>query len=316
MGIQQQTTAAHRCTILATQRAIFRLSGVRKCPKQSIGRRAAKNAASAVSPFISSSPSLILIFVGSRTAISYLVDLLWFRSLGYAILVFGRALASSGERSRVRSATFLILFGAFLRAPPQPLQPTCPIRIRFSSPAKPIELPVAKALHINGRHRRAVDLNCNRLCDGSAVAHTGPLLVRAPPATLADPIFNRPLGFYLSHLPAWQTMAGWPLTLGGAGCAFSPCSLPHCRGRWGARSAAHWATPVPLPWRGVSIAAGFLVFRARHSRVCRLADLLFEEHTIFDGVTFTPMRTSRSSECCLSERARARRRDRVRHRGD
>jgi hypothetical protein len=53
---------------------------------------------------------VILIFIGGRTAISYWVDLLWFRSLGYAS-VFWKTLASSGEPSRpLRRSPSSILF--------------------------------------------------------------------------------------------------------------------------------------------------------------------------------------------------------------
>ena len=46
------------------------------------------------------------------------------------------------------------------------------------------------------------------------MANPGPLLARAEGSPgLTDPIFGRPLDFYLFTLPAWQLIAGWLVTL-------------------------------------------------------------------------------------------------------
>ena len=56
---------------------------------------------------------IAIIFLGSRTALSYWVDLLWFRSLNYSS-VFVRTLGLQwGIFAAFAAATFLILFGAF-----------------------------------------------------------------------------------------------------------------------------------------------------------------------------------------------------------
>ena len=75
--------------------------------------------------------------------------------------------------------------------------------------------------------------------------------------SVADPIFGRPLNFYLFTLPAWQLMTGWLLTL-----AIISASWPRCfcwsvaeRGRWADGSSGS----VPLPWRGLSLCGGFLL---------------------------------------------------------
>ena len=51
------------------------------------------------------------------------------------------------------------------------------------------------------------------------MANAGALVVLAArPTGAADPIFGRPLGFYLFTLPAWQLILGWLLTLSVIGC--------------------------------------------------------------------------------------------------
>ena len=57
--------------------------------------------------------ALAVIFFGSRTALAYWVDLLWFRSLNYES-VFLRTLSLQwGIFAGFAAATFVILFGAF-----------------------------------------------------------------------------------------------------------------------------------------------------------------------------------------------------------
>ena len=57
---------------------------------------------------------VVLIFFGGRTAVSYWVDLLWFRSLGYASVFWKTLGLQWGIFAAFAAATFLILFGAFL----------------------------------------------------------------------------------------------------------------------------------------------------------------------------------------------------------
>jgi len=57
---------------------------------------------------------LAVIFFGGRAVLSYFVDVLWFRSLGYED-VFWKTLNLQGEIfAAFAAATFLILYGSFL----------------------------------------------------------------------------------------------------------------------------------------------------------------------------------------------------------
>ncbi len=44
---------------------------------------------------------------------------------------------------------------------------------------------------------------------------------RALPADVVDPIFGKPLHFYLFTLPAWQFITGWLLTLAVIACVIA-----------------------------------------------------------------------------------------------
>src|ERR1700682_4691705 len=102
---------------------------------------------------------------------------------------------------------------------------------------------------------------------------------------IVDPIFGRPLNFYLFTLPAWQFITGWLLTLAVIACViaiffvFITGSIP-ALGRRGGRE-------LPLPWRGFSIAfASLLLTLAMRVYIGRF-ERLFDDHTIFGGVTYT-----------------------------
>src|SRR6202041_2111307 len=54
------------------------------------------------------------IFFGGRTALSYSVDVLWFRSLGYGEVFWKTLGLEWGVFATFAAATFLILYGSFL----------------------------------------------------------------------------------------------------------------------------------------------------------------------------------------------------------
>ncbi len=227
---------------------------------------------------------VILIFIGGRAAISYWVDLLWFRSLGYSSVFWKTWSLEWGTFAAFAALTFLILFGAFLalrlsHAADLPDTHT----IVFAG--RPIALPVAKALRLIA----VIAALLIAAATGLAMVSQWPTLALywyAPRAatTVTDPIFGRPLGFYLFTLPAWQLIAGWLLTLAVIVCVLAVLFLLIAGG---GRALDGRFAAASLPWRGVSIAAGFLLLTlAIHEYVGRF-QLLFEHHTIFDGVTYT-----------------------------
>ena len=85
----------------------------------------------------------------------------------------------------------------------------------------------------------------------------------APRATggVVDPIFGKPLNFYLFTLPAWQLIAGWLLSLAVIACVLAVFFIlitGGTRALGGSRDSY-----IPLPWRGFSIAFAFLLLLAR-----------------------------------------------------
>jgi uncharacterized membrane protein (UPF0182 family) len=228
---------------------------------------------------------IILIFIGGRAAISYWVDLLWFSSLGYASVFWKSFSLEWGTFAVFAALTFLILFGAFLilrhsHAADLPETHT----VFFAG--RPITLPLAKALHVIA----IIVALLIAIATGFAMESQWPTLALywyAPQtaAGSADPIFGRPLGFYLFTLPAWQLITGWLLTLAVVVCILAVLFLIASGG--GRALGGRFGGGASLPWRGISIAGGFLLFTLAMREYIGRFQLLFDQHTIFDGVTYT-----------------------------
>src|SRR5580692_5076530 len=225
------------------------------------------------------------IVFGSRTALSYYVDVLWFRSLGYED-VFLKTLSLQWEVfTTFAAATFLIVYGSFLALKRAHL-PDLPDGHTIVIGGQPVKLPVEPVLRLIAF---GVSLAVAAIT-GAAMIGEWPTLAlfwHAPrgAGSVVDPIFGRPLNFFLFTLPAWQVILGWLLTLAVITCVLAILFVFIAGG---ARVlAGRLSRHVTLPWRGFSITFGFLLLilamRVYISRFERLLD----DHTIFGGVTYT-----------------------------
>jgi uncharacterized membrane protein (UPF0182 family) len=228
---------------------------------------------------------LLAVIFGSRTALSYYVEALWFGSLGYED-VFWKTLTLQWKVFLAFSAvTFLILYGWFL-ALRRVYERDLPSGSTIFIGGQPFRLPVERILGLIGLLASLVI----GLITGTSSMTEWPTFARywyAPRATggVLDPIFNKPINFYLFALPAWQFVAGWLLTLAVIACLVavffifvtgSTQMLAGARGRY-----------MSLPWRGFSLAFAFLLLTlAMRAYISRFEQLL-ENHTIFAGVTYT-----------------------------
>jgi uncharacterized membrane protein (UPF0182 family) len=228
---------------------------------------------------------LAVIFFGGRAALSYYVDVLWFRSLGYGN-VFLKTLSLQWEVfTAFATATFLILYGSFLALKRAHL-PDLPDGHTILIGGQPLKLPVEPVL-------RLIALGISlaiAAATGAAMTGEWPTLALfwyAPrtAGSVVDPIFGKPLNFFLFTLPAWQVFLGWLLTLAMITCALAIFFILISGGAriFAGRLSRH----VTLPWRGLSITFAFLLLilamRVYISRFERLLD----DHTIFGGVTYT-----------------------------
>jgi uncharacterized membrane protein (UPF0182 family) len=228
---------------------------------------------------------LAVIFFGGRTVLSYYVDVLWFRSLGYGD-IFWTTLSLHWEVFTVFAAvTFLILYGSFLSLKRAHV-PDLPDGHTILIGGQSLKLPVEPVLRVIGL---SISLVVAAVAGAAMMAEwpTLALFWYAPHITggIVDPIFGKPLNFFLFTLPAWQVLLGWLLTLSLIICAVAIFFLLITGG---ARMlAGRLSRHVPLPWRSFSITFGFLLLiLAAYAYISRFERLL-DNHTIFGGVTYT-----------------------------
>ena len=144
---------------------------------------------------------------GSGTAASYYVEALWFGSLGYAE-VFWRTVNIQATLFAVFSgATFAVLYGAFLALQPPHFGELGSGGVIFIN-GRPVRVPVGPVL----RAAAIVVALVIALITGAGMMSEWPTFAPwwyagGPPLAAApqvDPIFGRPIPFYLFTLPAWQ----------------------------------------------------------------------------------------------------------------
>jgi uncharacterized protein len=225
------------------------------------------------------------IFFGGRTALSYYVDVLWFRSLGYGDVFWKTLSLQWGVFTAFAAATFLILYGSFLalrRAHLSDLPSGHTILIGGRPVKLPVE-PVLRLIALGVSLAIAAATGAGMMAEWPALS----LFWFAPRATRGgvDPIFGKPLNFFLFALPAWQLVAGWLLTLAVITCLLAGFFVLITGGS--RVLAGRLSRSVTLPWRGLSIAFVFLLLIVAMRVYIGRFERLFDDHTIFAGVTYT-----------------------------
>ena len=228
---------------------------------------------------------LAVIVFGSRAALSYYVDVLWFGSLGYLDVLWKTLSLQWGIFTVFAAATFLILFGSFLAL----------------KRAHLLDLPSGHTIFIGGQPLKlqvepVLRLIALGLSLGIAAITGAGMMIEWPTIALfwyaphnaggfVDPVFGKPLSFFLFALPGWQLLVGWLLTLAMMTCVLAVVFILITRGTraFAGRSRSY----VTSPWRGFSILFAFLLLvLAMRVYLDRFAQL-FDGHTIFTGVTYT-----------------------------
>ncbi len=229
--------------------------------------------------------TLFAILIGGRDALSDWVDLLWFESLGYGSVFWKTLGLETGTFAAFTLITFLLLYTAFYVIR-RSHQADLPSSHAIIIGGRPVTLPVAPALRILSFLISGVVA----LLTGIAMIAEWPTLALfwyAPHAmgSLTDPIFGKPLNFFLFTLPAWQLINSWLLTLAIATCAVALLFLFITSG---ARSLENRRiTYAPSPWRGLSLTAAFLLLVLAMTVYVDRFQLLLEHHTLFDGINYT-----------------------------
>ena len=216
--------------------------------------------------------------------------LLWFKSLGFGDVYWKTFALEAGIFAAATLLTFLILYGAFFvirRSHLGDLPSARAIMIGGRPVSLPVE-PVLRFLSLGGSIVIA-------LITGAAMMSEWPtfaLFFHAPHASgsVTDPIFGKPLNFFLFTLPAWQVVDDWLLTLAFITVAVAVLFLFITSG---ARTIeTRRMSYGAAPWRGLSLTLAFLLLVLAMKVYVDRFQLLLEHHTLFDGINYTDAHVS------------------------
>jgi uncharacterized membrane protein (UPF0182 family) len=226
-----------------------------------------------------------VLVLGVGTALSYYVDALWFDSLGYGDVFWKTLRLQSTIFSSFTLVTFLVLYGSFLAFKPDRLNDITGGRILIQGQPLnvPVE-PVVRAVALIGSLVIAVATGASMTSEWTALSLYWYSAGAGGTSTL-DPIFNKPIVFYLFTLPAWQLITGWLMTLAVIACGIAIFFITITSGsRIGSRGRSTTGDGV---WRGLSISFAILLLVLASRVYLGRYDRLFVDHTIFAGVTYT-----------------------------
>jgi len=225
-----------------------------------------------------------VVFLGGGTLVSYYVDALWFDSLGYAGVFWTRIDLQAAIFALCALLTFVAIYGAFVALKPARFDQLVGGRILINQQwvQVPIE-PVLRLVALGLALAVAVANGAGMMSSWTTFA----LFWHAPhQASLPDPIFGRPLGFYLFTLPAWQLIAGWLLTLSIIACLIAGLLVLATARARGVVERGFGAAKIRL-WRGLAITVAVLLLLLALRAWLGRYERLFQDNTIFAGVDYT-----------------------------
>jgi len=228
---------------------------------------------------------VLAVFFGGSTALSYYLESLWFDSLGFGGVFWTTLRAQALVFSLFTVATFAILYAVFFALKPGELGELG--GGAFLVNGQPITLPVGPVMRLIAG---GVALLVAIISGFSMTARWTTLALYwrdAAPAMAvpSDPIFGRPITFYLFTLPAWHMIVSWLTTL--AFIAFAATVFAAVvRGGTHVLSRRPGNARTPS-LRGVSASFGVVLLMLAAQAYLGRFDRLLNSHPIFTGVTYT-----------------------------
>jgi uncharacterized membrane protein (UPF0182 family) len=227
---------------------------------------------------------LALVYL-ANDGVSSWVDLLWFSSLGYSEVFWKSWGLQIACFVGFALLTFLILF-SLLTSLRRAISADLPANQSLILGGNPVNISVESALRLLSfivAFVAALITGIGMAANWSVFA----LFLYAPHgmSRVTDPVFGKPLEFFLFTLPAWQLVNGWLVTIAVISCILA-LLFRTLSESLRAHSPQRIADGTSL-WRPLSITVAFLLFvAALHVYVDRFA-LSFDHQTVFDGVTYT-----------------------------
>ncbi|MGH8303434.1 MAG: UPF0182 family protein, partial [Steroidobacteraceae bacterium] len=217
------------------------------------------------------------------TAVSYYVDFLWFGALGYASVFWTRFDLRVAVFCAFAIVTFIVLYGAYWALRPEHLDELPGVTVLVNR--QPMSLPIGPLVNLGALVISiAIAAQAGATLSGSWT--TLVLWRYAPHTATIDPIFGRPLGFYLFQLPAWELVTGWLTLLAAVVCAIAAVFVGITAGARALTRQRIVANPTRA-LRGLAIAVAALLLTIAAQVYFGRFDRLFADHTIFSGVDYT-----------------------------
>ncbi len=211
---------------------------------------------------------VVVVLLAAFQSISFYVDSLWFASLGFEPVYWYRLRVEATVFLAFAVASAAVLWLLFRLAMPPAGYSRRPY-LQFGQEA--VMIPTAE--------------NLKRLASPVAVViglffgvsfssdwNTYALFVnRVPSSSILDPIFGRPLSFYLFALPVLESVASWFLAVSFIGIVAAILLS---------------VTDMSARFKGVSLALGVLLTAIAFQTYVSRYSLLLEEHVLFSGVRY------------------------------
>jgi len=227
---------------------------------------------------------IAIVLFGGRSWLSYYIDSLWFGSLGFEA-VFWKTLGLQWTVFAVSAVTtFLFVYGSFLILKRTGFAPDAGGHTILIA-GRVVKLPVESVLRfvaLGGSLFVSLSMAGIMMADWQSFA-----LYWYAPAAIdpLDPIFGKPLNFYLFTLPVLQSVSGWLLAMALLSVAIAVFFL---LASGGARALEGYVNRYDVvSWRGLSVSLAFLFLVIAWRVYLGRFDLLTENHTVFSGVTYT-----------------------------
>jgi uncharacterized membrane protein (UPF0182 family) len=211
---------------------------------------------------------IIVLLIAAFQSISFYVESLWFGSLGFEPVYWYRLQAQGAVFLGVGVTTAIVLWLLFRLVMPAGGYSRRPF-IQFGQEAlvipstetlKRLALPVAVILGVFFGLSFSPDWNIFTL-----------FINRAPTPSIVDPVFGRPVSFYLFTLPVLESISGWFLAVSIIGLIASILLS---------------VTDMSARFKGISLALGILLVAIAFQTYVSRYGLLFDENTLFSGVRY------------------------------
>jgi hypothetical protein len=225
-----------------------------------------------------------ILVLSGRALVSWYVDALWFGSLGYSTVFWKTLSIKAGLFGGFLVVTTVVLAGVFMALRPHRADRAAydrtiiingrPVTVSFKPVTRFLTWGVALLVGVVSGLGMAAEWTTFVLYWHGAAQ-----------ASAVDPVFGRPITFYLLALPAWQLLATWLTTLAFATLVASVLYFVITNGER-AFSSVRGLASLGDRYGGVSLALGvFLLVLA--GRVCLSRfDRLFQSGTVFSGAGY------------------------------